>query len=149
MAVRTITVDSSRELEMAIHNYASQGFLLLNKTDTSATMRKPKEFNVLLGILGFVFCVVGLIIYAIIYSGQSDQFVEIRVVEQQAPKHQLSEDRRWWWDGQAWQSTEQSVPPGAERSEDGSNWWDGTSWRSVPASERRWSANMPEPPTST
>jgi hypothetical protein len=135
-----MTVSSSRELEMAIANYSAQGFLLANKTDTSALMRKPKEFNVLLAILGFLFCVVGLIVYAIIYTMQSDQVVEIQLVEPQRPKHMLSDDRRWWWDGGQWQDTQQSVPPGAERSQDGTRWWDGTTWRPVPARERMWSS---------
>jgi hypothetical protein len=135
-----MTVSSSRELEMAIANYSAQGYLLANKTDTSALMRKPKEFNILIAILGFLFCVVGLIVYAIVYTMQSDQVIEIQVVEPQTPKYMLSDDRRWWWDGAQWQDTQQSVPPGAERSEDGTRWWDGTTWRPVPASERMWSS---------
>lgn len=141
MGVSTTTVASARELEMAIANYSSRGYLLVNKTETSATLRKPKEFNVVIAILGFLFCVVGLVIYAIVYSMQSDQVVEISVVKPQTPRYKLSDDRRWWWDGTQWQDTLLRVPPGAERSQDGTQWWDGTAWRPVPAGERMWSTS--------
>jgi hypothetical protein len=45
---------------------------------------------------------------------------------------QLSPDRRYWWDGQAWQDASMRVPPGVQISADGAQWWDGTSWRPVP-----------------
>jgi hypothetical protein len=140
VAVTTTTVGSARELEVAVAEYSTRGYFLVNKTDTMAMLRKPKEFNVLIAILGFLFCVVGLVIYAIVYSMQSDQVVEIRVVERQTPKYMLSDDRRWWWDGSQWQDTQLRVPPGAERSEDTTQWWDGTSWRPVPTGERMWSS---------
>jgi hypothetical protein len=44
----------------------------------------------------------------------------------------LSSDGRHWWDGQGWQDTALSVPPGAPRSPDGGQWWDGERWRPVP-----------------
>jgi hypothetical protein len=134
---------------MTIAQYSSRGYLLANKTETSATMRKPKEFNVLLAILGFLFCVVGLIVYAIVYSMQTDHVVEIRVVERQVPKYMLSDDRRWWWDGGQWQDTLVRVPPGAERSPDSTQWWDGTSWRPVPTGERMWSTGPGGGPESS
>jgi hypothetical protein len=143
VAVTTTTVGSARELEVAVANYSAQGYYLVTRTDTSATMRKPKQFNVLIAILGFLFCVVGLVIYAIVYAMQSDQVVEIRVVEPHTPRHTLSDDRRWWWDGHQWQDTHFRVPPGAERSPDATHWWDGTTWRPVPPGERMWSL----PPT--
>jgi hypothetical protein len=151
VAVRTITVGDLRELEMTIANYSAAGFFLVNKTETSALLRKPKEFNVLLAILGLLFCVIGLIVYAIVYTMQQDEVVEIRLVEAQAAlpsaTFTFSEDRRWWWDGQQWQDTQQSLPPGTQRSDDGANWWDGTAWRPVPANERRWSAGGTQAPS--
>jgi len=45
---------------------------------------------------------------------------------------QLSPDGRFWWNGQAWQDTESSIPPGSPRSPDGGHWWDGARWRPVP-----------------
>ena len=49
---------------------------------------------------------------------------------------QLSEDHRYWWDGQSWRDTATQVPPGAPISPDGTRWWDGTSWREMPPAGR-------------
>jgi hypothetical protein len=46
---------------------------------------------------------------------------------------QLSDDRRYWWDGQSWHDTATRVPPGAPISPDGTRWWDGTTWREMPS----------------
>jgi hypothetical protein len=47
---------------------------------------------------------------------------------------QMSEDGRYWWDGQTWKDAEHEAPPSAQRSGDGTQWWDGKSWRAVPQS---------------
>jgi hypothetical protein len=49
---------------------------------------------------------------------------------------QMSEDRRHWWDGQAWQDTALRIPPWASISADGTQWWDGASWRTMPSAGR-------------
>lgn len=45
---------------------------------------------------------------------------------------QLSDDGKYWWDGQAWKDAEHEAPPSAQRSSDGTLWWDGRNWRPVP-----------------
>lgn len=45
----------------------------------------------------------------------------------------LSDDRRHWWDGQAWQDTAVRIPPWAQISPDGTQWWDGARWRPMPS----------------
>lgn len=101
MADRTEMVVDERELELAVAGYVAQGFMVVNRTGGSATLRKPKQFNVPLAILGALFCGVGLLVYAIVYSSQSDQVVELRVG---GPESRLafSDDGRWWWDGTRW-----------------------------------------------
>jgi hypothetical protein len=42
---------------------------------------------------------------------------------------QMSDDRRFWWDGANWRDAEHEVPPAAQRSDDGNFWWDGFNWR--------------------
>jgi len=136
MAVKTVAVGDPRELEMTIANYSAAGFLLVTKTETSALLRKPKQFNVLLAVLGALLCLVGLIVYVIVYAMQEDEVVEVRLVDRQAALEgapfTLSPDGRWWWDGQQWQDTRRSLPPSIERSPDGTQWWDGVAWRPVP-----------------
>ncbi|TMD15866.1 MAG: hypothetical protein E6I96_06120 [Chloroflexi bacterium] len=45
---------------------------------------------------------------------------------------QMSDDGRYWWDGQSWRDASREVPPGAMRSTDGYYWWDSRTWRPVP-----------------
>jgi hypothetical protein len=45
----------------------------------------------------------------------------------------LSDDRRYWWDGQAWQNTAVRIPPWAPISPEGTQWWDGAAWRPMPS----------------
>jgi hypothetical protein len=142
VTARTETVVDERALEQAIAGYLAQGFTVVNRAAGMATLRQPKQFNLGLAILGFLFCGVGLLVYLIVYSTQSDQVVELRVGGPES-RVTFSGDGRWWWDGQRWQDTEVAVPPGVRRSDDGAHWWDGTQWRPVPPSERRWT---PEPP---
>ena len=44
----------------------------------------------------------------------------------------MSEDGRYWWDGQAWRDATKEVPPDAMRSGDGYYWWDSRTWRPMP-----------------
>ena len=134
MAARTLLVSSPRELDEVIRQHSLHGYFLAARGEGYATLRKPKEFNPIIALLGLIPCGLGLLAYLIVYALQSDDVVELRVG--QATPFLLSEDRRWWWDGQAWQDAERSVPPGAPRSEDGFYWWDGSSWRPVPPRER-------------
>ena len=45
---------------------------------------------------------------------------------------QMSDDGKFWWDGQTWRDADHEPPPFAQRSSDGSLWWDGRTWRPVP-----------------
>jgi hypothetical protein len=75
-----VSVDSAQGMESAITSYIAEGFSLVNKTDKSATMQKKKQFNPLWAVVGFVLCIIPLIIYLFIYAAQTDvQVVEIVV----------------------------------------------------------------------
>ena len=67
-------------MESAISQYAGQGFIVVNRTEKSATLSKAKKFNVAIGIVGFLLCFIGLIIYAIKFASEPDaEIVDIMV----------------------------------------------------------------------
>jgi uncharacterized membrane protein YukC len=74
-----LTVSSPQEMEQTIASYIAQGYAVVHKTKTSATMFKKKEFSILWAVVGFLFCLLPLLIYIIYYATQSDQMVEIIV----------------------------------------------------------------------
>jgi hypothetical protein len=77
--VQVVEVDSPEGLETTISSFVVQGFTLANKTATSATMIKRKEFNVIWAVVGFALCIIPLLIYCITYANESDKVVEIRI----------------------------------------------------------------------
>lgn len=144
--MQQVIVSSAAELENAVAWYAGQGYLIAHKAERVVTLRKPKEFNVAVALLASLTCL-GLFVYLLIYALQEDKVVEIRVQEPGAGQGQLpplSDDRRWWWDGQQWREAQELAPPTAPRSPDGAWWWDGAAWRPVPEAEWR----RRQPPTS-
>lgn len=92
--VRVLEVGSTVELEQAISSYVVQGFVLANKTPSSATMIKRKEFSILWAVIGIVLCVLPLLIYLIVYATESDVVVEIRIRERHAEMEIIAEAKR-------------------------------------------------------
>ena len=154
--VRYIDVTEPEQMQMEITRLVSAGFTVANQNNRSVTLVKRKQFNIPILIIGFLLCVIPLLVYLVIYAFQSDQIVEIRLIEkpetkpyrasdhiavdgenspslEDAPVIQLTPDGQQWWDGAQWQSTATSYPPHALRKPDGSEWWDGQNWRPVPA----------------
>ena len=129
-----IPLASHQQLEAAINQYIAQGYVVAYRTADSATMMKKKEFSILWMVIGLVLCLIPLLIYIVIYAGQNDLMVELRVAQQgELMGVQLSPDGRYWWDGTAWQDSQLVPPSSAPRSPDGAAWWDGTAWRPLPA----------------
>ena len=77
--VQVVEVDTPEEMETAISSYVVQGYVLANKTAASATMIKKKEFSALWAVIGFLICLIPLLVYLIIYAAENDKVVEIRV----------------------------------------------------------------------
>ena len=75
----TVTVPNQNDLETAINSYVAQGYTVSNKTASTAVLIKKKHFSIGIGIVGFLLCVIGLIVYAVVYSMQKDKVVTIRV----------------------------------------------------------------------
>lgn len=81
MAISKVHVRSTQDMETTILSYLAKGFVVANKTSTSTTLQKKKEFSVLWAVVGFVLCLLPLLIYLIIYAMQPDvEIVEITVV---------------------------------------------------------------------
>jgi hypothetical protein len=127
---RELVVYDDTQLTQTINMYVMQGFNVASREPTSVTLVKRKEFNVLWAVIGFVLCLLPLLIYLIVYAMEQDQVVFVRLSSSPqggAPK--MSPDRRYWWDGVAWQDATVLPPPAAPRSPDGTLWWDGVEWR--------------------
>lgn len=120
--VSAVQVTSENEMEMAIASYISQGFVLSNRSPAGATMFKKKEFQIVWAVIGFILCILPLLIYLIVYAAQSDQMVQIQLVpagsQPQLPATTAqmvgtrSADGHWWWDGASWQPIAQTAQPG-------------------------------------
>ncbi|MBI3877021.1 MAG: hypothetical protein HY300_13880 [Verrucomicrobia bacterium] len=79
MANQKVKVASKQELDASIYDAVSNGFTVMHQTETSAIVVRKKEFSITIAIVGFFLCVVGLIAYAIYYSFQEDEVVEIEI----------------------------------------------------------------------
>jgi hypothetical protein len=135
-AIAQVPVATSAQLEQTVTSYIAQGFTVANRTSESVTMLKKKEFSILWAVIGFVVCLIPLLIYLIVYATQQDQMVQIRLdpmaaLGTGAASIQMSPDGCWWWDGGGWQDAITSSPPTAQYSADRCYWWDGNSWRPV------------------
>lgn len=76
---------TQKDMETAIGSYVAQGYVVGNKTETSAMLVKKKQFSIPIAIVGFLVCVIGLVIYLIVYAFQFDQVIEISVVATNSP----------------------------------------------------------------
>lgn len=116
-ATRTMSLQAPtpNDLETMIMGYIAQGFNIANRTPTSVTLIKRKEFSVLWAVIGFIVCVLPLLIYLIVYATESDQMVVITLMGMQPARAGIA--------------AAASIPLTAARSPDGQYWWDGQQWR--------------------
>jgi len=80
MALLTIE-QRTQILESQISFYVQRGYRLNFKDATTASLTKPKEFNVLLALLGLFFFVVGLFVYLIFFMAEKDAQIYLNVDE--------------------------------------------------------------------
>ncbi len=127
-ASMALQVNTQQEMESMIQGYIAQGFSIANRTPTSVTLVKRKEFSVLWAVIGFIICLLPLLIYLIVYAAQSDQMVTITLAGAHPsgyaasygtpalatpaaaasnPGYQLSPDGQYFWDGQQWRPVAQ------------------------------------------
>ena len=133
MATRTISLQAptQQDIETMISSYIAQGFVVANRTPTSVTLTKRKEFSILWAVIGFFFCLLPLLIYLIVYAAESDQMVVISLAGTQpgyggAVSGQLPAPQAAYGYGGA-----PSGQLNPQRSPDGNYWWDGQTWRPV------------------
>ena len=103
-SVQQVFVSSRPEVENAIQSFIAQGYTVQSQTEDSVTMFKKKEFNILWAVIGFFLCLIPLLIYCIVYAGESDKMVVIRLGQAAgAPApNRWSGDGRFFWDGATW-----------------------------------------------
>ncbi len=78
--IKQVPVDSVEAMEQSITSYIAEGFVVVNKTATAATLQKKKEFKVLWAVIGFILCLLPLLVYLIIYATKPEvEVVEIKV----------------------------------------------------------------------
>jgi len=92
------TAPDALQMESAVTGYIAQGFLVANRTTSSVTLVKRKQFSIVALVIGLILCVVPLLIYLVYYLTQQDQLIEISL----AQIGQLSPDGHWSWSGSAW-----------------------------------------------
>lgn len=78
--IQRYTVPSAQVLEAQVTSYLAQGYVVANRTADSVTLQKKKEFNILWAVVGFVLCLLPLLIYLIVYVTKPDvEIIEITI----------------------------------------------------------------------
>lgn len=117
-ATMSLQANTPQEMESIITSYIAQGFVIANRSPVSVTLMKRKEFSVLWTVIGFLLCLLPLLVYLIVYAAQSDQMILINLVNGQQPMEQYG-------------GPQLLAPATAPRSPDGNYWWDGLVWQPV------------------
>lgn len=144
MATRTynLLAPSPQDLETMTMSYIAQGYSVANKTPMQVTLIKRKEFSAFWAVIGFLFCVLPLLIYLIVYALESDQMVTITVAGAQPmpvtgylapsqPLGQTAPSQPLTSSGALGASAPVNFES-APRSPDGLYWWDGQAWQLIP-----------------
>lgn len=72
----------SPALQQEIQRYAAHGFIVVHQTETTAQLRKPKQFNFgIFLVLGILLFIIGAILYVAWYAAQSDEIVYLSLAE--------------------------------------------------------------------
>ncbi len=79
-SISKVLVSSPEQLESTITSYLAQGFVVANRTASGVTLQRNKEFKILWAVIGFLLCILPLLIYLIVYATKPDvEIVEISV----------------------------------------------------------------------
>jgi len=72
-----LAAKKANTLNQAIANYQKSGWILLNQTSGSAQLKKPKEFNTALFVIGLLLLVIIGVLYLISYAVQKEELVTL------------------------------------------------------------------------
>ena len=103
------TAQTPAELDNAVVTYMRQGFTIASRTPTVVTLIKPKQFSIVMLVIGLILFVLPLLIYVVYYLTLTDQIVEISLAA--AHVGIRSADGYYWWDGAGWQPVAQLPAP--------------------------------------
>ena len=78
----TLTLDARKQiLEREIVKYSKRGYRVVNRTDTTAQMVKPRQFSCLAATLWTLLFGIGLIFYLFYYLAKKEDVVYLSVDE--------------------------------------------------------------------
>jgi hypothetical protein len=75
------TVERSEILDEEIEGLTIRGYRVVSRTATSAQLLRPKVFSLAWALFGFLFLVVGFVVYLIWYASKRDRMIYLRVDE--------------------------------------------------------------------
>lgn len=79
---KELTFDERRAiLDKVIARYSRQGYRVLNRTDTTAQLVRPKQFSCLAATLWTLLFGIGLIFYLFYYAGKKDDMIYLSIDE--------------------------------------------------------------------
>jgi len=77
-----LTVRKAETLNKGVAFFQLRGWILLNQTTTTAQLKKQKEFNLVLFLIGLLLFVIVGLVYLIVYMIQGDEFATLTTNEQ-------------------------------------------------------------------
>lgn len=66
-------------LERHIGEWVKRGYQVVSRTDTTAQLVKPKDFNFLWAILWFLALGIGIVVYLLYYLAKKDRMIYLEI----------------------------------------------------------------------
>lgn len=73
--------EASRQalLDQEVQKYVRRGYRVIARTSTTAQLVKPKQFSLLIALLGLLCLLIGFVIYLLIYASMKDSTVYLSI----------------------------------------------------------------------
>ena len=82
MPAEELEAKKAKKLNRAIAAYQSEGWILVSRTSDSAQLKKPKEFNTAIFIIGLLLVVIIGVLYLILYAVEKEEIVTLSLEDQ-------------------------------------------------------------------